>query len=132
MLQIEALIEELLAEGFSAEQIVIAGFSQGGVMAYYTGLTSCYKLAGMLILSAYLPDASLLDVAKIQHKINTPILVCHGSQDPVVGVDYAKLATQYLQQLGLEFDWHEYPMAHSVCYEEIVDIAHWLLQIFPK
>jgi len=128
--KIEEIVEDLISEGFLPEQIVIAGFSQGGVMAYYTALGLDYKFAGGLILSAYLPDISLLDVAKIQHKSNLPLLICHGQQDPVVNIEYARAATKYLQQLGVTYEWNEYPMPHSVCYEEVVAIAKWLMQIF--
>lgn len=128
--RIEGLIKNLIEEGFRTEQIVIAGFSQGGVMAYYTALGLDYKFAGALILSAYLPDTSLLDVAKIQHKSDLPLLICHGQQDPVVSIDYAKAATKYLQQLGINYEWHDYPMPHSVCYEEVITIAGWFKQIF--
>lgn len=127
--KINFLIEELISEGFPARQIILAGFSQGGVIAYYAGLLSRYKLAGVMVLSGYLPDISLLDVNKIQGNLELPILVCHGTQDPVVGVNYAKLALQALSKLALKYEWHEYPMQHSICYEEIQDISSWLLQI---
>ena len=130
--QVSMLIDELIADGFSSEQIIIAGFSQGGVISYYTALGSDYKLGGLMALSSYLPDISLIDVAKIQHKLNLPILVCHGSRDPVVNINMARSATKHLQQFGLKYDWHEYPMEHSVCYEEIVVIRNWLLSIFTK
>ena len=129
---ISQLIDDLIAEGFSPEQIIIAGFSQGGVISYYTALSSDYNLGGLMVLSSYLPDISLLDVAKIQHKLNLPILVCHGTNDPVVNINMARLATKHLQEFGLKYDWHEYSMEHSVCYEEIVVIRNWLLRIFTK
>jgi phospholipase/carboxylesterase len=130
--QINELIEELIAEGFTSEQIIIAGFSQGGVISYYSALTSNYKLGGLMVLSSYLPDISLLDAAQIQQKSSLPILVCHGTNDPVVNIKMAHIATKHLQQFSLKYEWHEYPMEHSVCYEEIVAIRQWLLQIFAK
>ncbi|MBX9597411.1 MAG: dienelactone hydrolase family protein [Burkholderiales bacterium] len=130
--QINELIEELIAEGFTSEQIIIAGFSQGGVISYYSALTSNYKLGGLMVLSSYLPDISLLDAAQIQHKSSLPILVCHGANDPVVNIKMAHIATKHLQQFNLKYEWHEYPMEHSICYEEIVAIQQWLLQIFAK
>jgi phospholipase/carboxylesterase len=130
--QINELIEELIAEGFTSEQIIIAGFSQGGVISYYSALTSNYKLGGLMVLSSYLPDISLLDAAQIQQKSSLPILVCHGANDPVVNIKMAHIATKHLQQFNLKYEWHEYPMEHSICYEEIVAIQQWLLQIFAK
>lgn len=129
---INDIIAELIAEGIPADKIIIAGFSQGGVIAYYTALNSEYSLGGLLVLSSYLPEVSLLDVAKIQHKKDASILICHGVQDPVVGITYARQATQCLQSFGLSYDWKEYRMEHSVCYDEIVDIAAWMMRIFAK
>ena len=128
--KINLLIESLIAEGFCANQIILAGFSQGGVIAYYAGLLSKYKLAGIMALSAYLPDHSLLDVAKLQEKLDLPMFICHGSQDPVISINYAKQALQTLTQFGLKYEWHEYPMQHNVCYEQIQDIRNWLTQRF--
>lgn len=128
--QIKHLISDLQHEGFSPEQIVIAGFSQGGAISYYTALTSEYNLAGLLVLSAYLPDYTLLDGARLQQLKQLAIMVCHGSQDEVVSPALAHQAMEYLQQFGLQLKWHEYPMAHNVCYEEVVAIAAWLTQIF--
>ncbi len=128
--QINQLIDGLIAEGFTHDQIVIAGFSQGGVISYYSGLNCAHKLAGMLILSSYLPDISLLDLAQVKNKAGLPILICHGNQDPVVSMAYAKKATEHLQQLGLNYEWHEYPMQHSVCYDEIQAISQWLQKIY--
>ena len=128
--RIHLLIENLIQEGFKPEEIIIAGFSQGGVMAYYTGLGLDYSFAGIMILSAYLPDTSLIDVAKIQHKLKMPFLICHGQQDPVVSIDYAREAVKYLQSLDVNYQWFEYPMPHSVCYEEVVTNSNWIKQIF--
>lgn len=129
---INDIIAELIAEGIPADKIIIAGFSQGGVIAYYTALNSEHELGGLLVLSSYLPEISLLDVAKIQHKKDAAILVCHGVQDPVVGISYAKQAVQCLQSFGLDYEWKEYHMEHSVCYEEIVDVSAWMMRIFAK
>jgi phospholipase/carboxylesterase len=130
--QINLLLEDLIHEGFKPEQIVIAGFSQGGVISYYTALNSSYHLAGMMVLSSYLPDISLLDVAHVKTKASLPTLICHGNQDPVVSIAFAKKATEHLTQLGLNYQWHEYPMQHGVCYEEIEVISQWLQKIFAK
>lgn len=130
--QIEALITDLTAEGFNEKNIVIAGFSQGGVITYYTGLTTKYNLAGLAVLSGYLPDISLLDVAKIQHRTKLPILICHGNQDQVVNIRYARSTAQHLERLGLSYEWQEYPMAHNVCYEEIFYIGKWLEKVLKS
>lgn len=130
--QIDKLIEDLILEGIPSEKIILAGFSQGGVISYYAALNSEHKLGGLLVLSSYLPEISILDVDKIQHKKSLPILVCHGTQDPVVQIAYAKGAIQCLQSFNLKYEWKDYPMAHSVCYEEIVDVAAWMSHILAK
>ena len=130
--QIENLIAELIAEGFKADEIVLAGFSQGGVISYYAGLNSKYSLAGLMVLSGYLPEPQLLDMSQVKQKTKLPILVCHGSQDPVVSIEYAKQAIKHLDELGLNYQWHEYAMQHSLCGEEVAQIAKWLLQRLQK
>jgi phospholipase/carboxylesterase len=129
---INALIQQLKAEGLTSQQIILAGFSQGGVISYYTALTSDEPLAGLLVLSSYLPDPSLIDVAKLQHQQQLPICICHGSADPVVNINLARTACQYLQGLGLNYEWYEYPMEHSLCYPQIQQISHWLDKRFAK
>lgn len=129
---INTLIDDLINSGIPAGKIIMAGFSQGGVISYYTALKSKYNLGGLLVLSSYLPDLSLLSVEEMQHKKELPILVCHGTQDPVVRIEYARQAIQYLQSFNLSYQWLEYPMEHSVCYDEIVAIGAWMKQIFAK
>lgn len=130
--KINQLIEDLLKDGISENKIIVAGFSQGGVIAYYTALNSKHQLGGLMALSSYLPDVSLLDVAKIQHKKALPVLVCHGTQDPVVNITFARQAIQHLQGFELICEWREYPMEHSVCYEEIRAISAWMTHVFTK
>lgn len=129
---INLLIEELIAEGFKPEQIIMAGFSQGGVISYYTALLSKYDLAGLLVMSGYLPDITPLDVVKVRHKKQLPILVCHGTQDPIVSIAYGRKAIQHLQAFGLNYKWLEYPMPHSVCVQQIGDISKWISQLLVK
>lgn len=130
--RINELIEELIEEGFKPDHIIMAGFSQGGVISYYTALSSKYDLAGLLVMSGYLPDISPLDVAKVQHKKQLPILVCHGTQDPIVSIAYGRKAIQHLKDFGLSYQWLEYPMQHSVCAKQVGDISKWITQLFTK
>lgn len=132
VVKINQIIAELIADGIPENKIIIAGFSQGGALSYYTALNSHYNLGGLLVLSGYIPDESLFDVVNLQHIANMPILVCHGNQDPVVSISYAQQATQYLQAFKLNYVWKEYYMEHSVCHEEIVDIGQWMSKVFTK
>ncbi len=124
--QINHIITTLNNEGFTHDKIIMAGFSQGGVVSYYTALNSATPLAGLLVLSGYLPNKDLINQSYAQTNAKQPILICHGTQDPVVNVNYAKQACDTLDKLAISYDWNTYPMQHSVCIEEINDIAAWL------
>jgi phospholipase/carboxylesterase len=126
---LEGLIEREIGCGIPAERIVLAGFSQGGAVALHTGLRYPQRLAGILVLSAYLPLASTLAVERHAVNTGTPILQAHGMQDPVVPLPWAEQSREYLQGLGYHIDWHDYPMPHAVCPEEVDDIRAWLVRV---
>ena len=128
--QIEALIAQQIDLGFSTERIILAGFSQGGVISYITGINSKYKLGGVLALSCYLPSLAV----KIDESINkaTPFFAIHGTEDPVVPYKGGYHAYEELKNHGYNIKWAEYLMPHSVCLEELVDIGSWLDSIVPN
>lgn len=126
--QIEQLINQLISEGFNSQQIIIAGFSQGGVISYYTGLSSKYDLGGVIILSAYLPDEKLIKAELV--KPNLAMLISHGTFDPLIPVVAAYNARQIIEKLGLTPEFHVYPMAHSLCSQQINDIKLWIERNF--
>ena len=126
---LEALIEEQIAKGIPSENILLIGFSQGGALAYYTGIRSQHKLAGILALSAYLP---FLAEAKGEHSgvnINSPVMGMHGTADPVVSISAGKKSAEVLQTLGYQVQWQEYPMGHCVIPEQLTDIGSWINKI---
>ena len=127
--QINALIEREKSRGVAADHIVVAGFSQGGAMAYSVGLTYPERLAGVMALSAYMPSVEVL--ASQRHTANqqTPIFVAHGTQDPVVGLALGQQAVDWLQQHAYSVEWYTYPMQHQVCWEQIQQIGGWLRQV---
>ena len=129
----QALIEELIAdqrsEGIAADRILLAGFSQGGVIALQTGLRHPEKLAGIMALSTYLACADSLGVEASAANRKIPLLMVHGSMDPVIPVALAKLSKARLETHGYKVEWHEYGMPHSVCAEEIDDIAAFLKRV---
>ena len=129
---IEAVIAKEKARGVAASRIVVAGFSQGCAMALMTGLRHPEKLAGIVGLSGYLPLAQTL--AAERHAINqdTPIFMAHGNADGVVPIARATASRDALAALGYGVEWHEYPMAHSVCMEEIADLNAWLLRVLAR
>jgi phospholipase/carboxylesterase len=128
---VEALIAREHTRRITAGAIVLAGFSQGGAMALQTGLRHAERLAGILALSAYLPLPDTLAQEASAANRDLPIFMAHGTQDPVIPLSWAKRSRDLLVGLGYAAEWHEYPMPHSVCAEEIADIGHWLGRILP-
>ena len=129
---IDALIDNEMRRGIASENIVLAGFSQGGAMALQTGLRQKNKLAGIMALSCYLPLAdSLSDEA---HPANAaiPIFMAHGTFDAVIPASIAKTSEERLHRANYQPEWHEYPMEHTVCTQEISDIDHWLQRILSE
>lgn len=122
--RINDLIEREIDRGVPAENIVIAGFSQGGAVAYHTALSYNKKLAGLLTLSTYLATNDHIDFSDANKDI--PILIEHGTQDPVVPEILGQQATQKLKARGYNVDYHTYPMAHQVCLPQIRAIGKWL------
>jgi len=126
---ITALIEREAKRGVAAEDIVLAGFSQGGAIALQTGLRHPRKLAGVIALSTYLPLAeSLLQESAPANKA-TPIFMAHGTYDPVVPLMMGAGSMTLLSGLGYAVEWRQYPMPHSVCPEEILDIGAWMRRV---
>ena len=130
--RIEKLIEREKARGIPARAIVLAGFSQGGAMALHTGLRHPERLAGIMALSCFLPIAHALAAEASAANRDVPIFMVHGTGDPLIPVTRARGARDVLLGLGYKVDWREYPMPHSVCPQEIEDIATWLERILPN
>ena len=126
---VNALIEQEISRGMPAEKIFLAGFSQGGVIALHTGLRYPKKLGGILALSTYLALANSLSTERSEANAAIPIFMAHGSDDSVIPISMATRSRDELQRLGYRLEWHEYPMQHSVCMEEIEAISAWLQQL---
>jgi len=127
---VSELIDTEIANGIVAERIVLAGFSQGGSIVLQAGLRYYKQLAGIIGLSTYLPLAESLESEKSDANAGTPILLAHGSADPVLPVDLGYRSLKRLEQEGYEVEWHEYQgMAHSVSEQEIFHIAEWLEKV---
>ena len=126
---VDALIQREVTRGVPTEKIVLAGFSQGCAMTLHTGLRAPYKLAGLMGLSGYLPLIDMADQDRHSANTNTPIFLAHGSFDPVVALERAQASHQKLTSLGYPVQWHTYPMQHSVCPEEIRDMAEFLNKV---
>ena len=126
---VEELIKREEQNGIKPENIVLAGFSQGGAIALHTGLRYSDKLAGILVLSSYLPLADMLVTGAHQSNSSTQIFMAHGHKDTVISPDLAISSKQKLLELGYGVNWNMYQMEHSVCKDEIADISEWLKKI---
>src|SRR5690606_5575403 len=124
--RIAALVEQQIAGGIPAQRIVLAGFSQGGAVAYHTALTFGQKLAGLIALSTYLPCPELLLQADRSANQATPIRIAHGDADDMVTERASRMAFDWLQQQGYDVEWKQYPKAHEICISEIRQIGDWL------
>ena len=124
---VESLIAREKTRG--ARRIVLAGFSQGGAIALQTGLRHGEPLAGIMALSTYLPLAAALAAEASDANRRVPILMAHGRHDPLIPVERATISRDTLRKAGYDVEWHDYAMEHSVCAEEIGDIAAWLRRV---
>ena len=133
-LRIEALIARELERGILPEDIVLAGFSQGGAMALHVGLRHEEPLKGIMALSTYLVLPDTLGSEALEANEQTPVLFCHGSEDDVVHPERGRSAHDLLQSRYPERDirWHDFPMSHQVCPEEIEVIKAWLHERFGR
>ena len=127
--QINALIEREEKRGVPASNILLAGFSQGGAVALHTRLRHPRKLAGVMALSTYLPLAESLPSEGSAVNKSTPVFMAHGMFDNVVPLVMGAGSMTFLAGLGYAVEWHQYPMQHSVCPEEIKDIGTWLRRV---
>ncbi len=124
--QVEALIARENARGIPPSRIVLAGFSQGGAIALATGLRRAQPLAGLIALSTYLPiaEASIAESTAVGRTM--PVFMAHGSLDPIVPEVLGSRSRDALRALGMDVEWHSYPMAHQVCPPEIHALTQWL------
>jgi phospholipase/carboxylesterase len=126
---VQALIARENERGIPTCNIVLAGFSQGCAMTLQVGPRLDQKLAGMIGLSGYLPLAAQFNAERHSANQDTPIFLAHGTQDPVVALARGQASRQQLEELGYPVTWKTYNMQHSVCAEEIGDIAQFLRQV---
>ena len=123
---VERLIEREIELGVAPDKIILAGFSQGGVIALHLGTRITHKLAGILALSTYMSEPDKLASEASEQNRQTPILMCHGRMDDIVPTTYGRQAYNALQQAGFNVQWQDYMMEHNVCADEIEQISAWL------
>ena len=132
MAAVEAVLANEKARGIAAHRIVLAGFSQGCAMALMTGVRHKERLAGIVGMSGYLPLAATTAAERSPANAATPVFLAHGRQDPVVVIERGQATRKALEQLGYPVEWHDYPMPHSVCAQEVADLNGWLLRVLAK
>jgi len=120
---VEGLIE---AAGVPPERVVLAGFSQGGAVVLHTALRYPRRLAGVVALSTYLPLQKDLSREISSENKELPVFMAHGRFDELIPLPRAAASRDLLVKMSYRVDWHEYPMPHSVCMEEIADVAAFL------
>ena len=124
--QAAALVDREIDRGIASERIIVAGFSQGGAIAVQVALRYPKKLAGLIALSTYLVLDDRLEDERSQANHSIPVFAGHGSADPVVPCHLGEQVAQRLRSLGHPVDFHNYPMPHAVCPQEITDLTAWL------
>ena len=127
---LEGLIGAEIKNGIAASNIIVAGFSQGGAVAYYTVTRSHSKLAGVIALSTYLPFEGQTESEHSGVNLSTPILANHGTHDPVVPLAYGMESVDSLKQLSYQVEWKTYPMEHQLVMEQVQDIGRWINQVY--
>lgn len=125
---VSELIEHEIQQGISSERVILAGFSQGGVIALQLGTRFKHRLGGIMALSTYMSEPDKLATEAHSANRDTPIFMAHGLQDEMVPHAFGKVAFENLKRNNYLVEWHEYPMQHNVCLEELRDISHWLQQ----
>jgi phospholipase/carboxylesterase len=127
--RVEALIAREKTRGIPVDRLVLAGFSQGGAIAIQAGVRHPERLAGLLALSTYLPLAHALAAEATAANRRTPVFMAHGRWDPLIPLLRAARSRDLLVAAGYDVEWHEYPMEHAVCMEEVRDIGAWLRRV---
>jgi len=120
------LIEREVARGVPAQNILLAGFSQGGAVVLGGGVRYPQRLGGIIALSTYLPLAEKTDAEAAPANRDVPVFMAHGMLDPTISHALGEMSRDYLAQRGYNVEWHAYSMAHQVCTEEIDDLKRWL------
>ena len=126
---LDQLIEREIERGIASERVVLAGFSQGGAIALQSGVRYTHRLGGIMALSTYLPLPNSLAAEANPANAQVAIFMAHGTQDGMIAPSLARASRDKLMAHGYPVEWHEYPMAHSVCADEVRDLSVWLQRV---
>jgi phospholipase/carboxylesterase len=134
---VTALIEKEIHEGIPPRRIMLGGLSQGGILALHVGLRLQHTLAGIFVLSSYLPKESrllsTLQSKQVEELPQVPIYVAHGDLDNLIRPEWGKSTCKRLQELGMTATYKEYTaLSHGLCREEIRDLKSWIKERVPS
>lgn len=127
---ITRIIQDEINQGTNPKHILVAGFSQGGAIALYTGLRQKHPIGGILALSCYLPLHQEHHEKAHPANLNTPIFMAHGTQDPICPYVAGKKTYEIVSQTHINSQWREYEIGHEITPVEIADVKRWLKQVF--
>lgn len=127
---VTALLDSEMSSGIPSERVVLAGFSQGGVIALHVAARLPIKLAGVIALSTYLSQPEALASEATSVNKDTPFFCGHGTHDDVVPLNMGKAAFDTLTAAGYQPEWYEYPMQHNVCAPQLQDLSRWFAKVF--
>ncbi|RUR37887.1 alpha/beta hydrolase [Vreelandella populi] len=125
--RIQALIQEQIDQGIVSQRIIVAGFSQGGAVAYQAALSFPQPLGGLLAMSTYFATADSIEASEANRSL--PIEVHHGNFDPIVAETLGRAAFDRLKEQGYTANYRQYPMAHALCPQQVGDIGQWLTKL---
>jgi phospholipase/carboxylesterase len=123
---VRGLIKKENERGIPSNRVVLAGFSQGGAMTYTVGLTYPETLGGMMVLSGYIPTPEWVEKNQQEANRHTPVFAAHGTYDDVLPIQLGETARDTAQKLNDKVEWHSWPMAHTLCLEEVLAMGEWL------
>lgn len=129
---IRALMFRELERGIASERLLLAGFSQGGVLALHTGVRFEHRLAGILAISTYLHDFTAVSNEMNDANLAIPIMMAHGTMDPMIPIMRAATSRENLKRLGFDVRWFDYPIGHQVCLEEITEVSEFLQEVLAR
>ncbi|UTW45844.1 alpha/beta fold hydrolase [bacterium SCSIO 12696] len=127
---VEKLVEQQVEQGIDSRNIILAGFSQGGAVAYELALRYGKPLGGLLALSTYFATADDIEFSEANKSL--PIQIMHGTRDPVVPELLGQKANQLLRSKGYSVGYKTYPIEHNVSLPEILDIGEWLASVLKQ
>jgi phospholipase/carboxylesterase len=127
--RVHRLLEREIARGMPARRIVLGGFSQGCAITLAAGLRFGQRLGGLVGMSGYVPLAANTAAERHTANADVPVFIAHGQRDGIVPMARGAAGRDLLQELGMKVEWHDYPMEHSVCIEEVQALRQWLLRV---